>query len=61
MLDNFKKKPFLPKKFYNKNYIAIELISADFTDENGNPADEARMNAKMNLAILKKAIDEYIN
>ncbi len=32
------------KKFYNKNYIAIELISADFTDENGNPADEARMN-----------------
>ncbi|MCQ2471625.1 MAG: hypothetical protein MJ147_06265 [Clostridia bacterium] len=32
------------KKFYNKNYIAIELISADFTDENGNPADDARMN-----------------
>lgn len=32
------------KKFYNKNYIAIEVISADFKDDNGNVADEEKIN-----------------
>lgn len=28
------------KKYYNKNYIVVQIISADFKDENGNYADE---------------------
>lgn len=32
------------KKFYNKNYIAIEIVSADFTDENGNPVNKEKEN-----------------
>lgn len=28
------------KKYYNKNYMVVQIISADFKDENGNYADD---------------------
>lgn len=28
------------RKFFEENYIAVQIISTNFTDENGNPSDE---------------------
>lgn len=58
------------KKFFDKNYIAVQIISADFTDENGNPSDDATVskittdftemrNAVLSGESMESAVQKY--
>ena len=58
------------KKFFNENYITVQIISADFKDENGNPSDDAAVekittdftemrNAVLSGESMESAVQKY--